>query len=100
MKNQRVQTAFNLSSLSSVELKILFENDGKWPMNYRSYKKGELKIKFNNHDVQKILLDGLLLRPNIKLNMNGYEDDEGKETIDFKTVHVRNSKYLTFYICN
>ena len=32
--------------------------------------------------------------------MNGYENDEGKETIDFDTVHVRNSKYLTFYICN
>jgi hypothetical protein len=59
-------------------------------MNYRSYKKGELSIKFNNDDVQKILLDGLLLRPNIKLNMKGYEGDVGSETIDFGTVHVRN----------
>jgi hypothetical protein len=35
-------------------------------MNYRSYKSGKLKIQFSNGDSQTILLDGLLLRPNIK----------------------------------
>jgi len=50
MSNKKVQTAFNLSSLSSVQLKILFESDGDWPMNYRSYKKGSLNLTFSNKD--------------------------------------------------
>jgi hypothetical protein len=54
-------------------LKVLFESDGEWPMNYRSYKNGLLRIKFNNKDVQTINFHGLLLRPQIKLNMTGYE---------------------------
>ena len=32
--------------------------------------------------------------------MKGYEGDVGSETIDFGTVHVRNQKFLTFYVCN
>ena len=32
--------------------------------------------------------------------MTGYEQDPGVETIDFGTVHVRNQKFLSFYICN
>jgi hypothetical protein len=39
-------------------------------MNYRSYKKGALHISFSNGDTQKILFDGLLLRPNIKYYIN------------------------------
>jgi hypothetical protein len=69
-------------------------------MNYRSYKKGAINIHFSNKDSQKILLDGLLLRPNIKLNMSGYDQEQGDVTIDFGTVHVRNSKIISFYILN
>lgn len=52
-------------------------------MNYRSYKKGSLSINYNNKDTQKILFDGLLLRPNISLNTTGYEFDMGENIIDF-----------------
>jgi hypothetical protein len=42
-----------------------------------------------------------LLRPNIKINMCGYEgQEEEREVIDFATVHVRNKKFLSFYVCN
>jgi hypothetical protein len=63
MQNKKIQTCFNLSSLSSVQLKVLFESDSEWPMNYRSYKNGLLRIKFSNKDIQQIYFSGLLLRP-------------------------------------
>lgn len=59
--------------------------------NYQILNLGQLKVRFSNQDTQEILLDGLLLRPNIKINMRGYEgEEEEKELIDFDTVHVRN----------
>ena len=59
--------------------------------NYQILNLGQLKVRFSNQDTQEILLDGLLLRPNIKINMRGYEgEEEEKELIDFETVHVRN----------
>jgi hypothetical protein len=32
--------------------------------------------------------------------MSGYDQEQGSETIDFGTVHVRNSKIISFYILN
>jgi hypothetical protein len=32
--------------------------------------------------------------------MSGYEHEAGNDTIDFGTVHIRNSKFLSFFICN
>lgn len=40
LSSKKIVTCFNLSSLSSTYLKVLFDSDGDWPMNYRSYKKG------------------------------------------------------------
>jgi hypothetical protein len=50
LSNKKIQTAFNLSSLTSVQIKVNFESDGDWPMNYRSYKKGAINIHFSNKD--------------------------------------------------
>lgn len=101
MSRSKVPTGFNLSSQSSVQLKVVFtQNNEDWPMNYRSQKKGQMFIRYNNQDVQKILFDGLLLRPNISLNTSGYEFDLGENLIDFGTIHVRNHKTLTFHIIN
>ncbi|KRX10489.1 hypothetical protein PPERSA_08791 [Pseudocohnilembus persalinus] len=100
-----VQTQFNLVPNSNLEIEIFFEGPETddyehWPMVEKEYKFGALNLFFSNGDEQNIDLEGLLLRPAIKLNTVGHEDFIGAEEQDFGTVHINNKKTISVYLSN
>ncbi len=63
---------FCLQPLKIVEVHIKFltpspSDSDQWPMTIKNERTGELLIHFANGDLQKLALDGLLLRPRLKL---------------------------------
>ena len=80
MKNP--QTAFNLSENSNLVLEILFTpgkptNHEDWPLARKLYKEGKIKLSYANGDEQEINLQGVCLRPVLKLNRTGTEGVKG-----------------------
>ena len=54
-------------------------NDHKaWPLARKIYKHGKIIISYANGDVQEIKLEGLCLRPVLKLNTIGFEGHTSK----------------------
>ena len=77
-KMKSPQQSFNLSDNSNLVLEIAF-TPGKatkheqWPLARKIYKHGKIVISYANGDYQEIKLEGLCLRPVLKLNTIGFE---------------------------
>jgi hypothetical protein len=77
-KMKMPQQSFNLSDNSNLVLEVEFKpgkaSDHKaWPLARKIYKHGTIIISYANGDVQKIKLEGLCLRPVLRLNTIGFE---------------------------
>ena len=94
----KVETMFCLQPLKIVEIHVKFKapqpNDSvAWPMTIFNESKGELIAYFANGDQQKLYLDGVLLRPKLKIvtdfpSKNDYAMDE----LDFGKVNSQKTR--------
>ena len=69
---KKVETMFVLQPLKICEVSVRFNapkpsEHQEWPMIMQSERHGELNAHFSNGDVQKFILDGILLRPKLVL---------------------------------
>ncbi|KAL4472936.1 hypothetical protein ABPG72_007813 [Tetrahymena utriculariae] len=96
---------YTLEQNTNMKLMIRYKgqkvhDEEAWPMTYKNYEFGKLRIKYVNGDEQEIDLEGHLLRPLIQLNTSGHEDIPGQEIQDFGTVHINNVKRIAIFLSN
>lgn len=97
----------DMDLIEAANLGLLINFDGynardlkNWPNSKRNYCKGDLEVRFRNGMVQKIELEGQLLRPYVMLNTQGFETKGAHHEIDFGLVHVDDHKIITVYLTN
>ena len=96
----KVETMFCLQPLKIVEIHVKFKaplpsDSAAWPMTIFNECNGELIAYFANGDQQKLFLDGVLLRPKLKIvtdfpSKNDYAMDE----LDFGKVNTQKTRTL------
>lgn len=71
-----------------------------WPNSKLNFTYGTLKIHFRNGMNQDINLEGSLLRPELYMNVTGFEPCGENHTIDFGLVHTSNHKIISVWLVN
>lgn len=71
-----------------------------WPNSKLNFTKGILKIHFRNGMTQDINLEGRLLRPELHMNITGFEPCGENHTIDFGLVNTNDKKIISVWLVN
>lgn len=76
-------------------------DQAEWPMTMFNERSGELVAYFANGDQQKLFLDGVLMRPMIKV-LTDFEskNDYALDELDFGKVNVEKSRTIHVYLSN
>jgi hypothetical protein len=97
---------FCLQPLKIVEVHVKFgappaSDQTEWPMTIFNQRSGELIAYFANGDQQKLFLDGVLMRPMIKV-LTDFEskNDYALDELDFGKVNVEKSRTIHVYLSN
>lgn len=105
MGGSKAETHFNLTPASNVELTVRFDgfnekDHDKWPLCPSLRLPGILHVNYANSDYQSFDIEGVLLRPVLKLNTEGFEGLPSEIVLDFGTVHIDNVKTRAVYLTN
>lgn len=101
----KVETHFNLTPASNVDLLVRFDGypekeHEQWPLCPSLRLGGVIHINYANQDYQSFDMEGILLRPILKLNTEGFQGLPNENVLDFGTVHINNVKTLTVFLVN
>ena len=76
------------------------EDYSNWPNSKLNFTEGAMTIHFRNGMTQDITLEGKLLRPDLRLNITGFEPCGNENVIDFGRVHTSDHKIVTVWLAN
>ena len=77
-----------------------YSND-EWPITIKNDRMGELIAYFSNGDTQKLVLDGMLLRPKLELlTEKPSKNDKAMDELDFGVVNVDKFRTIRVYLSN
>mmetsp|Transcript_3584 Transcript_3584/g.2610 ORF Transcript_3584/g.2610 Transcript_3584/m.2610 type:complete len:224 (+) Transcript_3584:1049-1720(+) len=97
---------FCLQPLKIVELHIKFKtppptSSEEWPLIIKNERSGELLIYFSNGQQQRLALDGLLLRPLLRLlTEKPSKNDKAWDELDFGVVNVAKWRTVKVFLSN
>jgi len=73
----------------------------EWPNTIKNERTGELIAYFSNGDSQKLILDGLLLRPKLELlTEKPSKNDKALDELDFGIVNVDKFRTIRVFLSN
>jgi hypothetical protein len=103
---QKPETLFCLQPLKVLEMEVKFLapspfSNEEWPNTIKNERHGELVAYFSNGDVQKLSLDGFLLRPKLEfLTEKRSKNDKAVDELDFGVVNVDKFRTIRVFLAN
>lgn len=102
----KVESMYCLQPSKIVEIQLKFKhpspnNTEQWPNIMKIENTGELLIQYANGASQKLILQGLLLRPRLKVQTEKpTKNDYAQDELDFGLVNIDGYKKLVFFLVN